>query len=95
MANWDPYNEPVQTGGEPILRERIGRGVTYLALGLVTVGIGTAFAADPSRTRTVEMPDRERGRVVVSGCPSEDSCRIDYRRGSDGEPVWVIRRQVP
>lgn len=45
-----------------------------------------AIADEPVRTGPVAR---------VYGCPTEDSCRIDYRVDRQGRPVWVISAQRP
>jgi hypothetical protein len=54
-------------------------------------GASALAAVDTGRTDTARVPAVADGRVVIRGCPAEDSCRIDFRP-SDRGPVWIVRR---
>lgn len=74
---------------------QIGCAVLVLLPLPVAIATDREHGGGTERTRTVSIPQEDRGRVIVTGCAAEDSCRIDYRLGRNGEPVWVLRRQVP
>lgn len=95
----------VQTGssilpkGDGIVRIGRRRRIAAAIVASSLACVGSAFASSAGggiRTEDAELPAHPvNARVVVFGCPSEDSCRADFRRNRHGEFVWVIRRYVP